>query len=173
MKANKKSTHTNEWDSWRLAILLIRSFLCIVLLGLGYILLEDHIIIYFDQKEYNPEELNRLNNRIRPNSKEANYDKIINGSHQRTGLKADPNLQVIIHSCTSCHSAKLITQNRATREGWKSMIDWMQETQGLPNLGVQEPIILDYLAKHYAPANTGRRKNLDMAAIEWYILEIK
>ena len=69
--------------------------------------------------------------------------------------------------CTSCHSAKLISQNRATREGWESMIRWMQQTQNLGDLGVNEPIILDYLAEHYSPVRKGRRQALQ---IEWYDL---
>lgn len=102
---------------------------------------------------------------------QANWDLIEDGVHLRTGLKDDENLQLVIGACTSCHSAKLITQNRATREGWKQMFDWMYATQGLPDLGVHEPKILDYLAEHYAPEEVGRRQNLDVEAIEWYILD--
>ena len=86
---------------------------------------------------------------------------------------ADDNLQLVIASCTSCHSAKLITQNRATIEGWKSMIKWMQETQGLPDLGTRKPKILNYLAKHYSPKEVGRRANLNIEATEWYILNLE
>lgn len=96
---------------------------------------------------------------------------VVDGIHQQTGLHDDPNLHTIIGACTPCHSAQLITQNRATREGWEGMIRWMQKTQGLMQLGDAEPVILDYLAKYYAPEETGRRKNLDVASIEWYILE--
>jgi len=103
---------------------------------------------------------------------QENWDLIEDGVHIRTGLKDDEHLQLVIGACTSCHSAKLITQNRATREGWKQMFDWMYETQGLPDLGVHEPKILDYLVKHYAPEQVGRRQNLDMAKIEWYMLEV-
>jgi CxxC motif-containing protein (DUF1111 family) len=85
-----------------------------------------------------------------------------------TGLADDPNIQIIAANCTACHSAKLVTQNRATREGWKSMIQWMQKTQNLWDLGKNEDIILDYLAKNYAPENKGRRAPLDN--IEWYEL---
>jgi len=66
----------------------------------------------------------------------------------------------------------LVTQNRATREGWKEMIIWMQATQGLQDLGENEKPILDYLAKHYAPEELGRRANLNVDEIEWYILEL-
>lgn len=111
--------------------------------------------------------------KARRQEKSENWDLVENGIHVKTGFKDDPNLPLMIRSCTSCHSAKLITQNRATREGWKGMIVWMQETQGLPDFGENEPKILDYLEKHYAPEAVGRRANLDMAAIEWYILELQ
>jgi len=101
----------------------------------------------------------------------AAFNKVENGIHLRTGLKDDPHLQTVIGACTPCHSAQLITQNRATRDGWEGMIRWMQESQGLGELGQAEPVILDYLAQYYAPEETGRRKNLDMSSIEWYELE--
>lgn len=88
---------------------------------------------------------------------------------QATGLIVDEALPLVVSNCTACHSAKLITQNRATREGWKSMIVWMQQTQNLWDLGANEDKILDYLARHYAPEQTGRRKNLEN--IEWYDLK--
>lgn len=88
---------------------------------------------------------------------------------QATGLRVDSTLPLVIGNCTGCHSAKLITQNKATREGWKSMIVWMQETQKLWDLGENEDAILDYLAKHYAPEQEGRRRNLQN--IQWYDLQ--
>lgn len=88
---------------------------------------------------------------------------------QATGLIVDSALPLVVGNCTGCHSAKLITQSRATREGWKSIIVWMQETQKLWDLGENEEAILDYLATHYAPEQVGRRKNLEN--IQWYDLE--
>ncbi len=88
--------------------------------------------------------------------------------NEATGLVMDETFPLIIANCTSCHSAKLITQNRATREGWASMIDWMQATQGLWQFDEHEPQILDYLAKYYGPTKTGRRENLKVE--EWYEL---
>jgi len=105
--------------------------------------------------------------------KPEDIDKIENGIHVQTGLIYAEGFQEVRATCTACHSAKLVTQNRATREGWESMIDWMQETQGLWELGAIEPIILDYLSKHYAPQKSNRRKNLDLKEIEWYILELE
>ncbi len=86
-----------------------------------------------------------------------------------TVLEADDALPIVVGNCTNCHSAKLIAQNRATREGWKDLIRWMQETQKLWDLGANEDIILDYLAEYYAPENIGRRRNLEN--IEWYELK--
>lgn len=101
------------------------------------------------------------------------WDKIENGVHLQTGLIYDTHFALVRAHCTACHSGKLVAQNRATREGWQQMIRWMQETQGLWDLGVNEPKILDYLAKNYAPKEVGRRTNIDMAAVEWYILDLE
>jgi len=99
-------------------------------------------------------------------------DLVENGIHVQTGFVFAEGFEEVRAICTSCHSAKLVTQNRATRDGWKQMIRWMQETQGLWELGPAEPKILDYLAKYYAPEAAGRRSNLNIAEIEWYILEL-
>ena len=87
----------------------------------------------------------------------------------QSGLKANDGYLLVQANCTPCHSAKLITQNRATRDGWLSMIRWMQKKQNLWELGENEDKILDYLAANYAPENKGRRENL--RDIEWYTLE--
>ncbi|GAB5524201.1 MAG: hypothetical protein Roseis2KO_20730 [Roseivirga sp.] len=75
---------------------------------------------------------------------------------------------LVIANCTGCHSGKLVTQNRATREGWTNMIRWMQRTQNLKDLGADEQKILDYLSENYAPAEQGRRANL--LVDDWYEL---
>ncbi|UJH92817.1 monoheme cytochrome C [Antarcticibacterium sp. 1MA-6-2] len=96
--------------------------------------------------------------------------QIENGIHVQSGLVDDEGLYVVIGSCTSCHSSALILQNRYSREGWHERIEWMQETQGLWDLGENEDIILDYLASNYAPEEPrGRRKPLK--DIQWYELK--
>jgi hypothetical protein len=95
------------------------------------------------------------------------------GIHVATGLVYADGFELVQTQCTACHSAKLITQNRASRAGWEQMIRWMQATQGLWDLGDKERPILDYLATHYAPEEESRRANLDLEAIEWYILELE
>jgi len=87
-----------------------------------------------------------------------------------SGLAYAPGFAIVRGNCTTCHSAKLITQNRATREGWEQMIRWMQATQGLHDLADDEPVILDYRAEHYAPEEVGRRGNLNYDSIDWYEL---
>ena len=96
-------------------------------------------------------------------------DLIENGIHIKTGLRAGEGLMLVVKNCTSCHSSKLITQNRASKEGWQSMIQWMQKTQNLWDLGENEERIVTYLATYYAPEEKGRRQNI--SNIEWYELE--
>lgn len=86
-----------------------------------------------------------------------------------TGLVIDSQLMLVKAQCTGCHSSKLITQNRFTREGWKEKIRWMQRTQKLWDLGETEPVVLDYLVRHYGPqarAFDGRR--LPLSGITWH-----
>lgn len=77
-----------------------------------------------------------------------------------TGLVLAPGFEVVSVQCTVCHSARLITQNRAGREQWLAMIRWMQETQGLWALGPAEGVVLDYLSTQYGSLSSGRRKPL-------------
>ena len=103
------------------------------------------------------------------NPNHPDFDKIENGIHLRTGFAEGASLQLVINNCTTCHSAKLVTQNRMSKERWKATIRWMQETQNLWDLGANEEAIINYLATYYAPNEKGRRQNL--ANIEWYNLK--
>ena len=87
---------------------------------------------------------------------------------QKTGLIIAPGFTVVSTTCVKCHSPNLITGKRASREGWLATIRWMQHSQGLWDLGKEEPIILDYLAKNYAPKNEWRRPMLNIT--KWYKL---
>ena len=91
---------------------------------------------------------------------------IIDGIDIESGLIVDDGWEMVKEQCSKCHSLELVTQNRATREGWMENIRWMQETQGLWDLGTLEGPILDYLAKNYGPKKSSRRPNLEN--IEWY-----
>jgi hypothetical protein len=107
----------------------------------------------------------------RTSRKEAKVDeeRVENGIHLATGLVFDENFDIVRANCTPCHSAKLISQNRMSRDAWDKTIKWMQETQKLWDLGPNNEKILDYLEKNYAPVKTGRRKNLVIE--EWYWIE--
>ena len=94
---------------------------------------------------------------------------IIEGIHVPTGLIADAHLALVISNCTVCHSSKLIIQNKLSAEGWDNLIQWMQQTQNLWDLGENKKLIVSYLAKNYSPGEQGRRKPL--SDIEWYELK--
>ncbi len=100
---------------------------------------------------------------------EDDFDKIENGVHLRTGFVEGEGLMLVVNNCTNCHSAKLVIQNRMSKERWVGTIRWMQETQNLWDLGNNEEAIVNYLATYYAPTEKGRRQNL--TNIEWYELE--
>ena len=102
---------------------------------------------------------------------EEDFDKIENGVHVRTGFIEDDGLMLVVNNCTNCHSSKLVTQNRMSKERWLATIRWMQEAQNLWDLGANEEAIVNYLAKNYAPTSKGRRQNLKN--IDWYELDSK
>ena len=133
-------------------------FLVVILMGI--------LSIYF-LKFYNPAHFT-----TEPDIPQVTMEaepEIKDGIHVATGFIVDTNYELVVTNCTNCHSPKLVTQNRATKEGWRSMIEWMQETQNLWDLGENEEKILEYLAKNYSPGQQGRRKPL--SDIEWYELE--
>lgn len=87
----------------------------------------------------------------------------------QSGFINDEGVSGVIQNCTQCHSAKLVTQNRMSKEGWEATIIWMQETQNLWDLGANHGKIVAYLAKNYGPERKGRRQNLTNE--DWYELE--
>ena len=100
---------------------------------------------------------------------EVDEDLIVDGIHVRTGLVEAEGLMEVVNNCTSCHSAKIVIQNRMNEERWAATIDWMQETQNLWDLGKNEQVIIDYLVKNYPPKKIGRRQIL--TGVEWYELD--
>ena len=150
--------------------------LLLVILGFIYVPLKSNIDAYLKRPSYSEEQLRDMMRKrelaiIR--EKQNDQDRIENGVHVQTGLIYDENLKYIQRHCISCHSPKLISQNRSTRSGWKQMIVWMQETQGLHDFPEDEKFVLDYLSKHYGPQKIGRRANLDIESIEWYVLNLE
>ena len=156
-------------------VLLMFMVKLIVVLAIGlmtYAFLGNDLFTMFEQPQLPTQAEMLVQQRKSAAIAAADSERVENGIHVQTGLVYAEGFDVVRGTCTACHSAKLVTQNRATREGWKDMIVWMQKTQKLWDLGANEPIILDYLAAHYAPEDKGRRENIDVAAIEWYLLDL-
>lgn len=166
----KKDFSKERWyRNIRLTLLLAKLYVVVAAIGLLYLLIGKNFGFSSDSKPIVQLEKQKEEN---PNKVKANTDQVIDGIHVATGLIYAEGFDLVRNTCTGCHSAQLITQNRATRSGWQSMIRWMQRTQGLWELGANEGPILDYLATHYAPEEVGRRANLDVEAIEWYVLDL-
>jgi mono/diheme cytochrome c family protein len=78
-----------------------------------------------------------------------------------SGLVIDAGWELVRGHCSACHSARLVIQNRGSRETWLSMIRWMQESQGLWQFDpATEATILDYLSRNYGPMASSRRAPL-------------
>jgi hypothetical protein len=86
-----------------------------------------------------------------------------------TGLVLDRHVEVVKRQCTSCHSAVIIQNTKATQQGWLDLIHWMQETQGLWDLRDDEGPILEYLVKHYGVQTTG--SSVVPEADAWYEID--
>jgi cytochrome c553 len=60
--------------------------------------------------------------------------------------------------CTACHNTALIRRSRFTRPQWDGLMDWMTERHGMnPLEGEFRTTIVDYLARHYGPAQAPAR----------------
>ena len=101
--------------------------------------------------------------------KNNNAKETLITDNRMLGLIDDVGVLLVLQNCNSCHSTQFITQNRMTKEGWKSTIRWMQATQYLWDLGEDEAPILAYLSKNYASSAMGRRQGLVIK--DWYALE--
>lgn len=97
--------------------------------------------------------------------------EVVDGKDVVSGFVAEGEYELVVATCTACHSGKLVLQNRATADGWRDMIHWMQQTQNLWDLGENEDKIVEYLATHYAPEESGRRPNLAVEDEEWYWID--
>lgn len=77
--------------------------------------------------------------------------------HAPTGLIASPGYREVASTCTACHSAQLVVQNRMTRDRWAEVVRWMQDEHNLWTLSEDtRTTILDYLAAQYGVPETRR-----------------
>ena len=68
------------------------------------------------------------------------------------GLAEAPGREEVYYACDACHSIRLVTQQRLSRERWDQLLDWMVAEQGMAELtGEERRVILEYLATHYGP----------------------
>ena len=75
-----------------------------------------------------------------------------------TGLRKTGDWELVRANCTVCHSARMVTQQRASAAQWRTAIRWMQATQNLWKFDpATEKRILAYLAENYPPS-AGRRR---------------
>ena len=78
-----------------------------------------------------------------------------------SGLKKTGDWELVRNNCVACHSTRLVTQQRGTKEQWLAMIRWMQKSQNLwqfpPDV---EDRIITYLAENYPPSADRRRASI-------------
>ena len=85
----------------------------------------------------------------------------------KSGLLIDKGFKTVKQHCSTCHSLKIVTQNKASRQGWLDTIRWMQKTQGTSSLNAKtEKVILDYLANNYSSSKKSRRAPITIE--KWY-----
>ncbi|MEM1137042.1 MAG: hypothetical protein AAGI07_14490, partial [Bacteroidota bacterium] len=130
MEQEKQNKGINQLFS-SLGIVFILLMLFIITIP-GTILYFQYAVPYFETRDKKQAEGNQawVANKSEVLAKEA-AEKVENGVHLASGLVADTHYQLVVQNCTSCHSAKLITQNRADKSGWLAMIKWMQAEQKL------------------------------------------
>lgn len=136
--------------------IIVALTLCLV--GVGY-------YIYTDMEK----KRHSHTDKIPEDTEVGGQNEVLDGIHVSTGLVAGEGLSKVVQHCTACHSSKLIIQNRMTKEQWNATIRWMQESQGLWDLGDDQKIIVDYLTENYPIYRKGRREAL--SDIDWYYLK--
>ena len=81
-----------------------------------------------------------------------------------TGFVLDADTPMVIAQCTSCHSSKLVLQYRADADGWRELLVWMREEQGMWEMPPEvETRVVNYLARYYKP-DTNKRRRKALAA---------
>lgn len=68
------------------------------------------------------------------------------------GLAAGSGREEVFYRCSGCHSTQIVQQQGLSRERWDTLLDWMVEEMGMPEIEPDiEPVVLDYLAEEYGP----------------------
>lgn len=70
-----------------------------------------------------------------------------------------PGRDLVMFHCVRCHGPRQFLQQRGSRDTWRGLIRWMQKDHGMEQLdGDREDRIVEYLATHYGPEASGRRR---------------
>jgi hypothetical protein len=67
------------------------------------------------------------------------------------GLPDGPGKLLVESQCSSCHGLEQVVAHRDTKDGWSSVVDYMV-SRGMAATNEEVTIMVDYLAKNYAPA---------------------
>ena len=79
--------------------------------------------------------------------------------YESSGLQPGEGRELVLETCTGCHSTAIILQNHMSRKRWDETITWMQEKQGLQKLKPEtRSKILNYLEKTQSPPNAASGK---------------
>jgi cytochrome c5 len=72
------------------------------------------------------------------------------GTAQAQDLPDGKGKDLLQQICTDCHGLDVITSQRATKDGWASIVDSMV-SRGANGTKDQLDAIIDYLAKNFGP----------------------
>lgn len=68
------------------------------------------------------------------------------------GLPEANGREEVFFACSTCHSIKLVLQQRLSRDDWDETLEWMVEEQGMPPLDSdRRERVLDYLGGVLGP----------------------
>lgn len=69
------------------------------------------------------------------------------------GLPHTDGYEDIAIYCSACHTLEIVMQQRASRERWDYMLEWMTKEQNMPPLPKdQKTKVLNYLSENFGPA---------------------
>jgi hypothetical protein len=67
-------------------------------------------------------------------------------------LPPGPGREEVFYACYTCHSFRIITQQRLPESTWDELMDWMVDRHGMPPLSPEDrKAVVSYLAKHFSP----------------------
>lgn len=67
-------------------------------------------------------------------------------------LPAGPGREEVFYNCYTCHSFRIIKQQRLPEAVWDELMDWMVEKHGMPPLNPEDrKAVVSYLTKNFGP----------------------